>query len=231
MCMQGYLSCNRFGSLLGIAHAGVTAEGDNRVLFTKVAKELTASLHTAGVQARLAAGRAPPAVDVAALGDAGALLRLLEAREGRRLGALVGAMRGLRPGPALFDAWMKHQSDAIQAAAQAFAEREVLAASLRAVGTLRPEAAAALAPVVLAYALGVLDADAAWLMTEGLLPVDVARALPDALRALCTRLGPRLPFYVGAFGIPEHLLSAPIAHDWALYNQSDNKGEVLGERF
>ena len=27
---QGYLSCNRFGAILGFAHAGMTAEGDNR---------------------------------------------------------------------------------------------------------------------------------------------------------------------------------------------------------
>ena len=27
---QGYLSVNRFGSLIGFAHAGMTAEGDNR---------------------------------------------------------------------------------------------------------------------------------------------------------------------------------------------------------
>ena len=27
---QGYLSCNRFGQILGFAHAGMTAEGDNR---------------------------------------------------------------------------------------------------------------------------------------------------------------------------------------------------------
>lgn len=37
---QGYLSVNRFGELLGFAHAGITAEGDNSVLWTKVAKEL-----------------------------------------------------------------------------------------------------------------------------------------------------------------------------------------------
>lgn len=27
---QGYLSCNRFGAILGFSHAGMTAEGDNR---------------------------------------------------------------------------------------------------------------------------------------------------------------------------------------------------------
>ncbi len=56
---QGYLSCNRFGSLIGFSHAGITAEGDNRVLFQKVAKELTAATHVPAVRARLAAARAP----------------------------------------------------------------------------------------------------------------------------------------------------------------------------
>merc|ERR1711983_609455 len=36
---QGYLSVNRFGTLLGLAHAAMTAEGDNSVLMQKVAKE------------------------------------------------------------------------------------------------------------------------------------------------------------------------------------------------
>lgn len=50
---QGYLSCNRFGSLIGFSHAGITAEGDNRVLFQKAAKELMASVGTPTVKARL----------------------------------------------------------------------------------------------------------------------------------------------------------------------------------
>ena len=37
---QGYLSANRFGEAIGGAHAGLTAEGDNRVLMQKVTKEL-----------------------------------------------------------------------------------------------------------------------------------------------------------------------------------------------
>ena len=39
---QGYLSVNRFGAILGFAHAGMTAEGDNRVLMQKVK-------HSAGI--------------------------------------------------------------------------------------------------------------------------------------------------------------------------------------
>merc|ERR1719411_1183008 len=36
---QGYLSVNRFGTFLGLAHAAMTAEGENSVLMQKVAKE------------------------------------------------------------------------------------------------------------------------------------------------------------------------------------------------
>jgi hypothetical protein len=59
---QGYLSCNRFGSLIGFSHAGITAEGDNRVLFQKAAKELLASPNAPTVRAALAAAAAPPDV-------------------------------------------------------------------------------------------------------------------------------------------------------------------------
>jgi acyl-CoA oxidase len=41
---QGYLSVNRFGEMIGYAHAGMTAEGDNSVLMQKVAKERLALL-------------------------------------------------------------------------------------------------------------------------------------------------------------------------------------------
>ena len=37
---QGYLAVNQFGEAIGGAHAGITAEGDNRVLWQKVTKEV-----------------------------------------------------------------------------------------------------------------------------------------------------------------------------------------------
>ena len=59
---QGYLSCNRFGSVIGFAHATVTAEGDNRVLMQKVAKELLVAAAWPEQQRRLQAAlqRKPP---------------------------------------------------------------------------------------------------------------------------------------------------------------------------
>ena len=41
---QGYLAANRFGDYLSLAHAAMTAEGDNRVLMVKVAKDMMTNI-------------------------------------------------------------------------------------------------------------------------------------------------------------------------------------------
>ena len=48
------------------------------------------------------------------LRDLGALARVFVAREGRLLGALAGKMAGAHGGPAVFEVWMKQQSDLVQ---------------------------------------------------------------------------------------------------------------------
>lgn len=64
------------------------------------------------------------------------LHRAFVAREGRLLAQLAQAM-GTRKGN-MFDTWMKQQSDLVQATASAFAEREVLEASLRSLDEVHP---------------------------------------------------------------------------------------------
>ena len=41
---QGYLGCNRFGEYINLAHASMTAEGDNRVLMIKIVKDLMTNI-------------------------------------------------------------------------------------------------------------------------------------------------------------------------------------------
>lgn len=48
------------------------------------------------------------------------------------------------------------------------------------------------------------------------------------VRALCHELAPYSSRLVDAFGIPDHILAAPLAADWEAFNASDNRGEVLG---
>jgi hypothetical protein len=71
------------------------------------------------------------------LRDMAALRAVFVAREGRLLGALAAKMRGVS-GEAVFDTWMKRESDLVQATAQAYAEREVLDACIRAIQQVHP---------------------------------------------------------------------------------------------
>jgi acyl-CoA oxidase len=41
---QGYLGFNRFGDYINLAHASMTAEGDNRVLMTKIVKDMMTNI-------------------------------------------------------------------------------------------------------------------------------------------------------------------------------------------
>jgi acyl-CoA oxidase len=66
------------------------------------------------------------------LRDLRALRAVFVAREGRLLGQLAAKMRGAS-GEAVFETWMKRESDLVQATALAYAEREVLDACLRAI--------------------------------------------------------------------------------------------------
>lgn len=45
-------------------------------------------------------------------------------------------------------------------------------------------------------------------------------------RELCGKLAPHGQHLVDAFGIPQHLIAAPIASDWVEYNITNNQGEL-----
>lgn len=230
---QGYLSCNRFGHLIGFAHAGMTAEGDNRVLMQKVAKELLSCTSLPAVRARMQAGRLAPVAwgrATEALREPSYLVELLTAREGRCLSSLTSALAasGVHPSKEdSFDIWMKQQSDLVQATALAYGQREVVVASLAALQGQAASLRRAILPLVVLYALHCLRADLGWLLTEQLLSIPVAKALPDVERALVHEISPQALQMVDGFAIPAHLLG-PLAADWEKYNAVDNRGEVLG---
>lgn len=65
--------------------------------------------------------RQQPGAAPGGLVDLESLRRLLVVREAALLRGLAMAMKGASQAGGFFDAWMKHQSDLVQAAAQAFA--------------------------------------------------------------------------------------------------------------
>ena len=59
---QGFLSANRFGEAIVGAHAGITAEGDTRVIQKKVTKELLGGIDKKAVAKHVAASKLPRAL-------------------------------------------------------------------------------------------------------------------------------------------------------------------------
>ena len=76
------------------------------------------------------------------------------------------------------------------------------------------------------FAHDYVQADAAQLMSDGLLSPTAYAQLDSEVSALCKTLGAKAIDLVEGFGIPEHLHHAPIAKDWAKYNSAENNGEL-----
>jgi acyl-CoA oxidase len=216
----GYLSVNRFGDALGFAHAGITAEGDCSVLMQKTSKELLV-LISQGIFKIPRGSGSDATVDRDLSNDAylGWLLAQREAALLSELGRKTARAESIG-GSSVYDLWMRQESDLVQACALAFIEatayeRMVAAEEDLSSSSSAPDVAASLRRVRRVFALDVVHREAGWFAGSGLLarPSHCA-AVADALREACSELGALLPYYVDAFGVPEHLIVAPIAGDW-----------------
>ena len=232
---QGYLSANRFGEAIGGAHAGLTAEGDNRVLMQKVAKELLAMTDKMDLVKGMAISYLPAiarrAIDGTVTGDmrdAGFQLNLLEAREKAILSTLAGKLNaGKKAGTSLFDTWMLQESDTVQGVANAFAERVVLERVIATTESCDEGLRPMLNLLRSLFVLSRVEADLGWFLSEEVLTPRQGRAVSETLRDLCREVAPHALKLCDAFGIADHMLHSPITGDWVEYNAFDNKGELL----
>jgi len=127
----------------------------------------------------------------------------------------------------MFAAWMYNQSDLVQAAALAYAERlaseQFLDVMTKADTDLRP----VLGRLYQLYAVDCIERALGWYaISDAGLPRDLAKSVPAEARRLCHELAPEAVGLVEAFGITDAMLSAPIACDWISYNEYNNRGEL-----
>ncbi|TGZ59535.1 hypothetical protein CRM22_009026 [Opisthorchis felineus] len=227
---QGYLSCSRFGTYLGSAHASMTAEGDNSVLMQKVAKERLAQLlkDWQGLPPHSAAAEFH--ADPQYTEDVGYLHSLLEKRELALFSLLARTLDGVK-GKDLFNAWMYELSDLIQAAARAYAER--LCSEQFAVVLERHKANLNDATVTAMRMLHRLYVTESLVGPDAVewpdMPTQFVTCLRSESRCLCHGLSLKsLSLATEAFGLTPRLLYAPIADDWIAYNsKSGMSGEVF----
>lgn len=226
---QGYLSCNRLGQSIGFSHAGMTAEGDNCVLMQKVAKELLAAIDNGTYSL--------PRVDKSMLNsndfkNLKVLSNLFKAREVKLCQDLGSTIKSKTSGGVpLFEVWMKRESDTIQMLSRAYGENIVLNEMLSQIQqSSDPGLKDILSKITIVFALSSINSDLSWFMTSGLLSLKNGSNVPDSLRKAISELAPQALNIVDSFGIPEAMYQAPIAMNWAQYNETDNQGELLSAK-
>ena len=239
---QGYLSANSFGECITWSHAGLTAEGDNRVLMQKVSKELMTTVKLSEVKKFAALSRTPLALRPLVFGTTGnptsqsVQTTLLKVREKFLLHSLslkVGLkLRNVpkeQKGEAMFQTWMMEESDLVQHTAHAYGERVVNDAMLQAIKSADPDIQGVLESLRSLYCLSRFETWMGWYLSEGLMSPSQAQAITKRSRELCAELGSQAIELVNGFGVPEHVLRSPIARDWVAFNERDTRGEVLSD--
>ncbi|WP_219413020.1 acyl-CoA dehydrogenase family protein [Pseudonocardia nigra] len=223
----GYLAENLLPQLKADTDVFTTFEGDNTVLLQLVAKTLLSDygrrvgkldlLGKARFGARLAADAVAERTGLRAVlrrGDVRdrAYQRwLLVEREEHLLANAAQRMRkALAPGADQFAVFNDAQ-DHLLVAARAHVDRVVFDAFAAAVARVPdPGVRALLAQVHALYALSVLEGDRAFFVEHAYLTLGRAKAVTQAVNALCGRLRPHARTLVDGFGIPEPWLACPL---------------------
>lgn len=212
---QGYLSVNRFGTVIGSSHAALTAEGDNSVLMQKVAKERLSTFKT----------QAPDEEPKADLECLKFLHYLMQKREDT-LFMELGMKMMMAGKEKLFDTWMYQCSDLVQHAARAYGERIVSERCSAVRETSDQSLVDILEKLHRLYLLTVVERNLGWFVTNELMSVEVGKDVAEESAKLCKEIAPHSLALTDAFGLTDNMISAPIALDWIKYNEYDNQGEL-----
>jgi acyl-CoA oxidase len=235
----GYLSVNRLPQLKADTDVFTTFEGDNTVLLQLVAKTLLTnfrdefgSMDSIGMvrfvaeqvvetvlertAARSIAQRLVDAVpgrdeDVSLL-DRGHQLELFQFRAKHTLEGVTRRMRkGMGDGDDPFDVFNSVQ-DHVFGAAQAQLDLEVLELFAAAVERCEdPPTKELLNLLCDLHVMALLERERGWFLEHGRLTPARSKAVISAVNELCAKVRPHAELLVEAFGIPDAVLSAPIA--------------------
>jgi acyl-CoA oxidase len=234
---QGFLAVNRLGEGIVGGHAGITAEGDNRVLMQKIAKELLGLANKKQIAKQTLINKLPSVIGrsfdgtlTGNLSDHRFLLRILEVREAHLLSELaVRLNQKKKKKKSLYDVWMYEESDAIQGLAQAYADRVVFQSCLERLKTCEKGLYDSVSSLIVLSALDWIEKDLGWFLSEKVISTRMGKKVSVMARGLCQKIAPDAIDLVNAFGIPDHMRHAPIAGDWIGYNKTDNFGELMPE--
>ena len=230
---QGFLSVNKFGDYLSLAHSALTAEGDNRVLMVKIVKDMITNITKKGH--KLPELSQCPIRQIAKsneISDLRTLLDLLKFREVMLFEKLMKDTKDkLKSGKSKYEVLMRETSDSMQELAQAYGERVAMEYCMERLANIQnAQNKKVLTTVFQLFALDMIDRDLHHYILYGVVNNSAASKVQATKFALVKQLAPNVNDLFDCMSIPKHALYAPIAGDYVKYNASPNYGEIVGAK-
>jgi len=217
---QGYLSCNRFGQLLGFAHASVTAEGDNRVLMQKVTKEYMSSSLNESIILPNNHITMPLYLDE--------LYKIIIKRELYLVKQLAKTMKNINTNDERYKVWMYQESDTIQAIAETFGERICIELAYKEIQKMECIIdKERMNNLLFIFMNRCINTNLHWYIINDIITIKKASCWDTEYSSFIKQISSELDLWIDILNIPEHLLYAPAANNWEEYNKKDNKGEII----
>lgn len=176
---QGFLACNRFGEYINIAHAAMTAEGDNRVLMIKVVKDMMTNIGSK--KSALPKMTLCPRTQLPNLPNISSLdilLDLLKFREFKLFTSLMAAMtKAKEQKQNMFEVQMYQLSDSIQDLAMAYGERQALEFCLETLSNVKNVETKRVFEVIFKlFALDIVQRDLGFYLSQGVINPTAAKS-------------------------------------------------------
>ena len=230
---QGYLAHNKFGDYIAVAHAALTAEGDNRVLMVKVCKDMMTNILKRGH--KLPELQNCPFRTIAKLSDVtqlNILCDLLKFRETVLFQQLLDATKAKQKTHSKYQVLMRETSDAMQNLAQAYGERHALEYCIKVMSTQITNAQnkSLMQAVFRLFGAEMIARDLGFYMMNGVVNKEAAENLTTTRHQLIKEVAAQAFDLMDCLSIPKHALYAPIAGDYVKYNSEPNFGEIHGAR-
>lgn len=230
---MGYLAVAKFGDYMATAHAAVTAEGDNRVLMTKIVKDYMTNVKKNGfkvpepsmnVQAQIGTMNDVTQLEI--------LTDLFRFREKVLFAQLMKRMGELeKQGVKTYQIMMREVSDPIQDLAMAYGERNTIEACLAFLTNLKNKENKRVMTIAFqVFAIDVIKNDLGFFMARGAISKVAATHMIEHQNQLIKELAKNIDGIIGSFNVPFEQLHVPIAEDYEKYYASPNFGEVTNAR-
>lgn len=234
---QGFLSANRFGEAIFGAHAGITAEGDNRVIQQKVTKELLTTTTKQNVLRYYGISQSPYGIRLlhnqltnnAKFRSNQWYLNCFFLRENILLNNLAYELNKHKK--RIFDVWMFEKNDDIQDLASAYGHRVVLEQFTKVIDQTSPQITDTLQDLLAVYAITEIKEHIGFFINQGIITLKQYNQMNEHLQELNQQLASQSIDLTGGFGIPDWMHHAPIANNWEEYNRIENNGELDNQAY